>query len=218
MFYKPRDVVSGDFPWIFAEENEVFVAAVDCTGHGVPGALISLIGYFLLNDIVKSRNVKDPGLILDLLNEGVMATLRQDAGSTNRDGMDIALLKIDKVSKKGYYSGAHRPLVYYKNGEVAQIKGDMFPVGGEHKNRTTFTTHELDLTIGDEFYLFSDGLPDQFGGPKNRKFSAKQIRQLISNHEPRDMVAIGDTIERTFDDWKGDFNQTDDVILIGLKF
>src|SRR5690606_22987863 len=124
ILYKPRDVVSGDFPWFVQQGNDIFIAAVDCTGHGVPGALLSLIGYFLLNDIVKSRNVIDPGKILDLLDEGVTQTLRQDhLDAATRDGMDIALCRINTHTRTVEYAGAHRPLHVMKTGVLEEIKG-----------------------------------------------------------------------------------------------
>src|SRR5690606_36853419 len=115
---KPRDVVCGDFPWHVQIKDDIFIAAVDCTGHGVPGALLSLIGYFLLNDIVRSRKVTEPGRILDLLDEGVTTTLRQDEDATTKDGMDIALCKINLSSRQAEYAGAHRPLYIVRGGEM----------------------------------------------------------------------------------------------------
>ncbi|NMF36567.1 PAS domain S-box protein [Flammeovirga yaeyamensis] len=220
IFYKPRDVVSGDFPWYYKKGKDIYIAAVDCTGHGVPGALISLIGYFLLNDIVSSNEDIEPGEVLNKLHEGVTKTLRQDSNSSTRDGMDIALSKIDLESKTVQYAGAHRPLYVYKssNKEFTQIKGDKFPVGGEYKTRTSFSTHQLDLEQGDEIFMFSDGYPDQFGGEENRKFGAKRIRELIVNTDHSSMEDIATTFSNTFENWKGNFKQTDDVIMIGIGF
>ena len=146
ILYKPRDVVSGDFPWFVQIKDEIFIAAVDCTGHGVPGALLSLIGYFLLNDIVRSRKVTEPGKILDLLDEGVTTTLRQDEDATTKDGMDIALCKINVATREVEYAGAHRPLYIMKNGVMDEVKGNKFPIGGGiFKNQTNFTNTKIKL-------------------------------------------------------------------------
>ena len=218
IYYKSRDTVSGDFPWFVQQGDDIYIAAVDCTGHGVPGALISLIGYFLLNDIVKSRGITDPGTILDQLDEGVTQTLKQDSDdSKTKDGMDIALCRVNKSQVQ--YAGAHRSLYFMQKGELVEIKGDKFPIGGGiYKNQTNFTTHTIEVTKDDGIYFCSDGFPDQFGGPDNRKFGPKRTRALIQeqHHLPMDQVYknFGDTWEG----WRGDERQTDDVLMIGIKF
>lgn len=220
ILYKPRDVVSGDFPWYIRIGDVVYIAAVDCTGHGVPGALLSLIGYFLLNDIVKSRKIDDPGLILDQLDEGVTQTLRQDQDdSKTKDGMDIALCRIDIRKKEVRYAGAHRPLYAMLNGEMEETKGNKFPIGGGiYKNQTNFTTHNLQMKSGDSIYFCSDGFPDQFGGPQNRKFGPKRLRELISRIHMNPMKEAYGIFDKEWEEWKGDEKQTDDVLLIGIKF
>lgn len=220
ILYKPRDVVSGDFPWFVHINDMIFIAAVDCTGHGVPGALLSLIGYFLLNDIIKSRKVTDPGQILDLLDEGVTQTLRQDQdNSMTKDGMDIALCRIDVKTNTVTYAGAHRPLYAMKNGTMMEIKGDKFPIGGGmSKNQTNFTSSQVEMETGDSIYFSSDGYPDQFGGPDVRKFGSKRVRQLIErvHHLPASESVL--IFDKEWEDWKREEKQTDDVLLIGIKF
>jgi PAS domain S-box-containing protein len=220
ILYKPRDVVSGDFPWFVQIKNDIFIAAVDCTGHGVPGALLSLIGYFLLNDIVRSRRVSEPGIILDLLDEGVTQTLRQDQDdSATKDGMDIALCRINLETNEVQYAGAHRPLYYIKGGVMDEIKGNKFPIGGGiFKNQTNFTTHKLDLTAGDSIYFSSDGYPDQFGGPEVRKLGPKRVREMVEKAANMPMKEAYDLFDQEWEKWKGDHKQTDDVLLIGIKF
>lgn len=220
IFYRPRDVVSGDFPWFLKKGDDIYFAVVDCTGHGVPGALISLIGYFLLNDIVNSQDSEDVGKVLDALNLGVTKTLKQDTpNSQTRDGMDISLSKINFKKGQIQYAGANRPLYYYTKEELKMIRGDKFPIGGgKYKNRTLFTTHFIDIQQGDEIYMFSDGLPDQFGGPENRKFAPRKIRDLISNSSHKNMREMNDIFEAEFESWKGNRRQTDDVLMIGIKF
>lgn len=220
ILYKPRDVVSGDFPWFIQVGDEVFIAAVDCTGHGVPGALISLIGYFLLNDIVRSRKILTPGLILDALDEGVTQTLRQDEDdSKTKDGMDISLCKINLKKNTLEYAGAHRPLYHLRNGELEEIRGDRFPIGGgKFKNQTNFANTLIEIQKGDAFYFCSDGFPDQFGGTDNRKFGPKRLRDMIIEHYTKPMVDQLNTYDQEWEEWKGDYKQTDDMLLIGLRF
>lgn len=219
ILYKPRDVVSGDFPWFVQIKDEIFIAAVDCTGHGVPGALLSLIGYFLLNDIVRSRKVTEPGKILDLLDEGVTTTLRQDEDSTTKDGMDIALCKINLTAGEVEYAGAHRPLYIMKNGVMEEVKGNKFPIGGGiFKNQTNFTNTKIQLSKGDSIYFSSDGFPDQFGGPEGRKFGPKKTREIIERVHKLPMNEAVKTFDTEWENWRGETKQTDDVLLIGIKF
>ncbi|RAV99119.1 PAS domain S-box protein [Pseudochryseolinea flava] len=219
ILYKPRDVVSGDFPWFVQIKDDIFIAAVDCTGHGVPGALLSLIGYFLLNDIVRSRKITEPGKILDLLDEGVTTTLRQDEDSTTKDGMDIALCKINMAEGIVEYAGAHRPMYIMKNGAMEEVKGNKFPIGGGiYKNQTNFTNTRVELSKGDSIYFSSDGFPDQFGGPEGRKFGPKRTREIIERVHSLPMKEAEAIFDHEWEGWRGDQKQTDDVLLIGIKF
>jgi PAS domain S-box-containing protein len=221
ILYKPRDVVSGDFPWFMQKGDDLYIAAVDCTGHGVPGALISLIGYFLLNNITESGENILPGEILDRLDAGVTATLKQDAtmeGAT-RDGMDIALCKINLKKSVLQYAGAHRPLYFLQNGELLEVKGDKFPIGGgQYKDRTSFVTTTIDIKKGDSAFFCSDGFPDQFGGPDNRKFSPKRIRDIITGNPELSMYQMHALFDLEFESWRGATKQTDDVLMIGIRF
>jgi PAS domain S-box-containing protein len=220
ILYKPKDVVSGDFPWYVKVGDDIYIAAVDCTGHGVPGALLSLIGYFLLNDIVRSRKVTDPGIILDQLDEGVTTTLRQDQDdSKTKDGMDIALCKINTDKRTVEYAGAHRSLYVMREGEMEEIKGNKFAIGGGiYKNQTNFTNTKLSLGKGDSFYFCSDGFPDQFGGPEDRKFGPKRLRTIINEVYDKSMKDAHARFDHDWESWKGEEKQTDDVLLIGIKF
>jgi PAS domain S-box-containing protein len=223
IFYRPRDVVSGDFPWYFKKGDDIYIAAVDCTGHGVPGALISLIGYFLLNDILNTNQTSSVGQILDLLHEGVKRTLRQGNGDKSiqtRDGMDIALCHINLKRMEMEYTGAHRPLLHFsKEKGLAQIKGNKFPIGGvDYKIRTDFTTHYISLKEGDQVFIFSDGLTDQFGGIENKKYGIRKFRELVESQEFESMEDFHALISDVFGRWKGEQKQTDDVLLIGIGF
>lgn len=218
ILYKPRDIVSGDFPWFTQVHGEIFMAAVDCTGHGVPGALLSLVGHFLLNDIVRSRKIADVGKILDLLDECVSTTLHPDEATGSRDGMDISLCKINRERRTVDYAGAHRPLYVVRSGVLEVVKGNKFPIGGGiFKNQTSFTNNTLELKAGDSIFFCTDGYCDQFGGPEGRKFGTKRLRELIEEIHHLPMSKASQVFESRWLDWKGDWNQTDDVLLIGAK-
>jgi serine phosphatase RsbU (regulator of sigma subunit) len=212
--------VSGDFPWFVQSGDNIFIAAVDCTGHGVPGALLSLIGYFLLNDIVRSRGISEPGRILDLLDEGVTQTLKQDRGdAATKDGMDIALCRIDVKNKVVEYAGAHRPLLVMRNGVMEEIKGDRFPVGGGiAKNQVSFNTSRVQLKSGDSIYFSSDGFPDQFGGEEGKKLGSKKMRQLVEGFGELKGEEAMNAFDHAWETWRGSHKQTDDVLLIGIRF
>ncbi|WP_338768227.1 PAS domain S-box protein [Bernardetia sp. ABR2-2B] len=222
IFYKPRDIVSGDFPWYVQKGDDVYIAAVDCTGHGVPGALISLIGYFILNEILSSsQTILSPAQILDRLNKGVAQTLRQDTEGNTKDGMDIALCRINRKQNKVEFAGAHRPLyVLPKEGNLIQIKGDRKPIGGGaiYSKSDDFSNHNYKISKGDSLYIFSDGLPDQFGGEEDKKFSAKQIREILVENRNQNMEEMHITFENRFEQWMGNSKQIDDILMIGIKF
>ncbi len=222
IFYKPRDIVSGDFPWYVQKGDDVYIAAVDCTGHGVPGALISLIGYFILNEILSSsQTILSPAQILDRLNKGVAQTLRQDTEGNTKDGMDIALCRINRKQNKVEFAGAHRPLyVLPKEGKLIQIKGDRKPIGGGaiYSKSDDFNNHSQKISKGDSIYIFSDGLPDQFGGDEDKKFSSKQIRDILIENRTQSMEEMHLTFETRFEQWMGNSKQIDDILMIGIKF
>ncbi len=222
IYYKPRDVVSGDFPWFMQKGDDVYIAAVDCTGHGVPGALISIVGFFLLNNIVENGQHTHPGEILDALDHAVTTTFKQNSEHSKiKDGMDIGICKVNAKTRKVEYAGAHRPLyTLHVNGEVSEIKGNKFPIGGgnAYSNKTNFENHYLELDEGESIYFCSDGFPDQFGGPKNRKFGPKRMKQLLVDSKDKTMDEIHQEFDKQFMDWKQDTKQTDDVLLIGLRF
>jgi len=221
IFYKPRDVVSGDFPWFFAKGDFVYIAVVDCTGHGVPGALLSFIGYFLLNNIAEKADDMSAGQICDMLHQGVRTTLKQDRGDANaRDGMDIAFCKISMKDMQLQYAGAHRPLYQLRDGEFFEYKGDRKAIGGiPHlkKAEKDFTNHMIDMKVGDKFLFFSDGMPDQIGGPAKRKYQTKKIKEMYSANNHYTMPAFHAFFEKEFYKWKGDNKQIDDILMIGIE-
>lgn len=221
IFYRPRDVVSGDFPWFFQKGDVTYIAAVDCTGHGVPGALLSFIGYFLLNNIVDHEKSHTAASILNDLHYSVRRTLKQDFSDAEaRDGMDIAFCLINPSKKELQYSGAHRPLYLIRNGELIEYKGDRKAIGGiphPKKEEKDFTNHTIEYETGDKIFFFSDGLPDQLGGPEIKKYSPKRIREIIVENKDLTMEKFNTFFAEDFTNWKGDHKQIDDVLLIGIE-
>jgi len=223
VFYMPRDVVSGDLPWFYVNGEDVYIAAVDCTGHGVPGALLSFISYFILNSIVSIDNEKNAGQILDDLHSGVRKTLKQDTPDADaRDGMDIALCKINFNKKELNFSGAHRPLYYLtKENEFLQYKGTPQAIGGiptKKGKEKNFENHTININIGDKMFFFSDGLPDQIGGTDGRKYKNQRIREVITDNSAFTMQEYHEFFFNDFKDWMKYTKQIDDVLLIGIEF
>ncbi|MBN2524664.1 MAG: PAS domain S-box protein [Bacteroidales bacterium] len=222
IFYRPRDVVSGDFPWYFKKGDDIYIAAVDCTGHGVPGALLSFIGYFLLNNIVDHESEHTASGIIDELHYNVRRTLKQEDNEAEaRDGMDIAFCKINYGKKELQYAGAHRPLYLLRNGELEEFKGDRKAIGGiphRKKEEKDFTNYILDIKRGDKIFFFSDGLSDQLGGPEIKKYSPKRIRENIVENKGLTMDEFNTFFANDFNKWMGDNKQIDDVLLIGIEF
>ncbi|MCS6821202.1 MAG: PAS domain S-box protein [Microscillaceae bacterium] len=221
VFYKPKDIVSGDFYW-YAEKNEhALIAAVDCTGHGVPGAFMSLIGYSQLNKIVIEQGIVEPHIVLSKLDEGVAEALNQkDNNSRTRDGMDIALCSLNIYEKKLSFAGAYRPMYLIREGEFIEFRADPFPIGGnfKYKKEKNFTPHTIYLLPRDTIYIFTDGFPDQFGGTENRKYMTKNFKNLLMRIQDYNMNEQKMLLEQEFVAWKGDYKQMDDILVIGLRF
>lgn len=222
IFYIPRDVVSGDFPWFFKRGENIFIAAVDCTGHGVPGALLSFIGYFLLNNIVDHDIEMTAAEICDQLHAQVRRTLKQERDDAEaRDGMDIAFCKINHNKEEIQYAGAHRPLYYLREGILTEYKGNRKAIGGiphRKKPEENFTNYVINYKRGDKMFFFSDGLPDQLGGEDMKKYSPRKIRESIEEHANFTMEEFNKFFEKDFYEWKKDSKQIDDVLLIGIEF
>lgn len=222
IYYKPRDVISGDFPWIYPKSDVIYLAAVDCTGHGVPGALLSFIGYFLLNNLVDRDRDYTAGQICDLLHQGVRYTLKQDSEDADaRDGMDIAFLKIVPANKELHFSGAHRPLYLIRDKELTEYKGDRKAIGGipsKKRPEENFTNHIIHYQPGDKIFFFTDGLPDQLGGPDNKKYAPGRIRDIITENHSFTMNQYLNHFRQDFEEWMGNAKQIDDVLIIGIEF
>ncbi len=218
ILYMPRDIVSGDFMWTTEVNNKKILVVADCTGHGVPGAIMTVLGRTLLKSIVEDQKIVEPSSILYALDKSVRESLHQETSNTN-DGMDAAILVIDEENNKLEFSGAKLPLVFFRSGVIERIKGSSFAIGGKkHKSREKeFYTYELDFQEKDRFFLFSDGYQDQFGGKDNRKFMS---RNLISHIEKSSNLSCFDQYPILKDallDWKGENKQTDDVIVVSIE-
>ena len=221
VLYRPKDIVSGDFYWMTKSGNLIIYAAVDCTGHGVPGAFMSIVGHNQLNAAVDIKKAKKASDILDFLNEGVVETLRETGKaekSSVKDGMDLALCVVDLDNLKLQFAGAHNPLIIIRDDEVIQIKGDRHAIGrGISEELQKFTNHEVELKKGDVLYTFSDGYPDQFGGEDGRKFMVKKFRQLLLEIHKKPIQEQEHILEDVLEKWKGDREQIDDILVIGIK-
>lgn len=217
IIFKPKDVVSGDFYWFAKIENMAFLAAVDCTGHGVPGAFMSMIGNSLLNEIVLEKKEKEPAKILSLLNEKIVSALRQDE-TENADGMDVCFISIDLNTKKITFSGAKRPLFIYKDNELSEIKGDRLSIGGKKRigNKDGFNNHVIDSKPGDIIYLSSDGLTDQ-NNPDRKRFGSSKLKEIILNNITSSMTEQKEIIENELNNFQKEEEQRDDITLIGIK-
>ncbi len=218
VLFKPKDIVSGDFYWIQESGDEVVFSAVDCTGHGVPGAFMSLIGANALTRIVSENKVTKPSVVLDELNRLSSEALnKSEAGNEVRDGMDAALCTLNKKTNVLQYAGANNPLYLIRNNEVIQIKADKFAIAGFVPDTKNYTNHELQLEKGDVIYLFSDGYADQFGGEKGKKFMYKKFRNLLLDVKDKTPIEQKSILNSTLENWRGIHEQVDDILVIGVQ-
>ncbi|MGZ4033456.1 MAG: SpoIIE family protein phosphatase, partial [Bacteroidia bacterium] len=219
ILYKPKAIVSGDFYWLEKWGNQTLVGAVDCTGHGVPGAFMSIVGHNILTQAVNVLGLSKPALILNETNKQLSKKLNQDPDvATVRDGMDIALIAINYPKLKIEFAGANNPLWIIRDNQLIQLAGNKFPIGvfiGEELQQ--FTNHEWELQKGDCIYIFTDGYADQFGGPKGKKFKYKQFQELLLNNHQKPFEEQKIILEKTIVDWIGDLEQIDDILVIGIK-
>ena len=221
VLFLPRDIVSGDFYWFTQKEGKTIIAAIDCTGHGVPGAFMSIIAETHLDRIINVMGITSPAKILDELDKAVRTTLRQNE-TQSRDGMDLSLCVIDKENQTVTFGGAKNPLIYITdNGTVNQLKGDVRGIGGYSRKylmkTPTFKEQVVHVTEPTVFYIFSDGYQDQFGGKQDEKFMKKRFRSVLKDIHAEDMDAQRQLLERGFMRWKGQRQQIDDVLVIGFK-
>ncbi len=218
ILYKPRDIVSGDFYWITHKEGKIVVAVVDCTGHGVPGAFMSMLGFAFLNEIVNKETDLKAHKILNQLRDYVKESLHQTGKEDEaKDGMDIALCIIDPEHQKLQYSGAYNPLYLIRNEEFISLKADRMPIGIHIIEKESFTNHEIDIQKGDIIYIFTDGYIDQFGGPKALKFKTGPFKEKLISIKEYPMSRQKEILETEFNNWKGTRDQIDDVLVMGIK-
>lgn len=217
IYHLPRDIVSGDFYWYRKVGSKFVITCADCTGHGVPGALTSMIGIALLNEIVGGNKITDPGEILKLLDQGILKAFENSESETN-DGMDISLITIDFESNTLEYAGAYRPLVMVRDGELKEYKATKMSIGFKDITHKTFDKTTLQIEEGDCFYMYSDGYPDQFGGEKNKKFKSKVMKEMLLKYNTLPMADQMSNIDKRLASWKGDAEQVDDILIMGVKF
>jgi two-component system, sensor histidine kinase LadS len=219
IFFRPRDIVSGDFYWFHYKDDKIFISAIDCTGHGVPGAFMSMVADSLLNSIIIEKSIYEPAQILQELNANIRRALKQNT-SDNRDGMDMALAVLDLKTKTLKYAGAHSPLIYIQKGELVHIKGDNLGIGGyslvDNEERL-YTSHTIAINTETTFYMYSDGFQDQFGGKDNRKFMQKQFKELLQAIYQEPMNKQPDFLQKSLNTWMGNEKQVDDILVIGFK-
>ena len=218
IFFKPKDIVSGDFYWIGEKRERIFVVAADCTGHGVSGALMSMIGMEIIEKAIVEDIIDTPSGILAALNVGLEKTFSREKniGTIIRDGMDLGLCIIDKHNRKIFYSGAFFPIYLVRNKSLTQINGDKIIIG-MNPGRIPYTDHEIDIQEDDMFYLFSDGYADQFGGSENRKFMYRRLRYLLLNIHEFDVKDQKSVLDENIKSWMGTNQQVDDMMIIGFK-
>ena len=235
VLFKPKDIVSGDFYWFARKGSKIILAACDCTGHGVPGAFVSMVGNDLLNQIVIEKGIVDPAKVLSMLNAGIIkvfamanttqepdntleATSDESSGSVNQvqDGMDIALCIFDEDARRVEFSGARNPLYHVRDGQLTEIKSDKASIGGQTPIDFDFTKHHVDLQTGDSVYVFSDGYCDQIGGPRDRKYMAKKFRKLLIEMQDKDPEDRKQILDNVITKWMGERQQIDDILVIGV--
>ncbi|MDP4267120.1 MAG: tetratricopeptide repeat protein [Bacteroidota bacterium] len=219
ILYLPKDIVSGDFYFFEQKEDKIFFAAVDCTGHGVPGAFMSIVGYSTVNQALNEHKILKPSEILNFLSKGINKTLRKsDDESSVKDGMDLAFCSLDRNKMMLEFAGAYNPMYLVRSGEVQDFKADVYPVGvAFNEEFTGFTNHEIPVQKGDTIYVFSDGYVDQFGGPKRKKFLSKKLRETLMQLDGMPMDEQKEILHKTHLDWRGDGEQIDDILIIGVR-
>ena len=217
VLFKPKDIVSGDFYWVGKQKNEFMFAAVDCTGHGVPGAFMSLVGANGLNSAFKEHKLSKPGLILDDLNRYANEALNKSADDSIRDGMDITLCSINSKEMKLKFAGANNPVYLIRDGELEIYKTNKFAIGSFNHEEHNYENFEIDLVKGDKVYAFSDGYPDQFGGERGKKFMYKKFKELLVETVNESMENQKRMLEERLSEWMGNYEQVDDIVIFAVE-
>ncbi len=220
VLFRPKDIVSGDFYWFSDKDATFMIAAADCTGHGVPGGFMSVMASNFLNQIVNEDHVTEPSEVIAKLNNRIRTALKQDTGSSeSADGMDMALCAIRRGEGKLQFCGAKRPLLIYRNGEMVEYRGDKQSIGGRPDDNTEpYEQNTVDIAAGDRIYLFSDGYTDQFGGDEsNKKYGSRRFKEFLESLQSQSLAEQKARLEAELDTWRGQTEQTDDILVIGLQ-
>jgi len=216
---KPRNIVSGDYYWLAQKDNKIVVAVADCTGHGVPGAFMSILGIAYLNEILNQSPVIQANEILNRLRAQIIKSLRQTGKADEaRDGMELALCMVDFDNKSLQYSGAFRPLYLIRDNEIIELKGDSMPIGIYNDEELSFNNEEVTFKENDIIYMFTDGYVDQLGGPDRKTFKSAKFKQLLIRIHQKPMQEQKDILEKEYEQWKRDIEQIDDIMVMGIRF
>lgn len=224
VLYQPRDIVSGDFYWIHQQGSKTYIAAADCTGHGVPGAFMSMIGNTLLNELVLGKNITDPAEIISGMDKGVTTALKQHTGHISKqdDGMEMSLCIIDRGEGIIQFAGTDQKVFIIRDTGAETFSGNLFPIGGmyaiKQRKQIPYEKRIIPIEPGMALYLLSDGYIDQFGGPDDQRFNSSRLLKLLSSNWKMDMSEQYHLLRREFETWKGDRRQIDDVLVIGIRF
>jgi serine phosphatase RsbU (regulator of sigma subunit) len=219
VFFMPRDLVSGDFYWISRVKKTIIIAVADCTGHGVPGAFMSVMGISFLNEIIGKGCIPNAGSILNQLRERVMKALHQTGQrEEQKDGMDISLCMIESEQALLQFAGANNPFYLVRDNHLIEIKGDRMPIGINITTERSFSNHSINLHDGDMVYLITDGYPDQFGGPAEKKFKYKPFKNLLVSIADKSMIDQQEVLKKTLIEWRGNIRQVDDILILGVRF
>lgn len=218
VFYLPKDIVSGDFYWWAEEGDYSYFSAADCTGHGVPGAFMSMIGISYLNQMVGRHKGYTSGQVLDRLRAKIIADLVKDSRYTQKDGMDMALCRVNWKTLELNYAGANNPLWIVRDGEILQTKADKMPIGEHVLKDVSFKDHHVQLQPGDSVYVFTDGYADQFGGEKGKKFMYRRLKEIFLSINNLPVKEQNIALKKAFMEWKGEYEQIDDVLVMGVHF
>jgi serine phosphatase RsbU (regulator of sigma subunit) len=219
IYFLPRDIVSGDFYYTYSNRHKVCIATGDCTGHGVPGALMSILGISFLNEIMQSGLNLNANRVLNLMREKVMKALHQTGtNAETKESIDISLCFIDCPSGKMQYAGANRPLIMFREGMMTEYKPDKMTLGIAPLKETPFTNNIIETKSGDTFYMFSDGYSDQFGGKTDKKLKHKNFRKILESIQMLSMANQKEYLDNAFKEWKGEAQQVDDVLVFGFQF
>ncbi len=218
VLYQPKDVVSGDFYFFHQRGSKTFMVAVDCTGHGVPGALMTMIANSILKEVIVTRGIEDPAEILYAVDRELYIELNKDDGrDISRDGMDVAITVTDSETKMLQYAGAFRPMLLIRGQEIIEFQANRFPIGFYGDTEKVFTSHEFQLQAGDAYYLFTDGFCDQFGGEQKKKFNRKRFKELLLSVQSMSFDEQEGFLQYALLNWRQDEPQVDDILVIGMK-